>query len=1388
MTKKSKADSTDNSTNTTDPTSKAAELKPLYPQYDESSHSPYVKRLEKALQGEDTKIHNIALSGVYGSGKSSILEKVVEDLEKERPHTTRTISLAPLAAQLKKQDDRKVNSVSDEGDSASKEASGTSPKHSNDSSITNLIQKEIIKQLLYGTDPEKIPASHFHKMNEIGLGKQLRSSLAFGMLLLFILNIYQWPYSYIQKPLTWLPIPTGITKILAEIIIICLLSIAPFALFHYFGTRIHLAKIDVGTAGITLGENSDSYFDQYLDEIIYIFEKTGIRTVFFEDLDRFQDAQIFDSLRELNQILNNDPKLQRAESQHTKSQHTESIIQKKSRRLHFFHSAEEKNPQPSTPIQFVYAIHDAIFSNQYVSADEQVNNKESLAHSFSRAKFFDLIIPVVPFVSASNSYQIALKTLEDVLAANDPQMINLLELVADTIPDKRTWINIRNEFIVYREHLFDQSPERRFTSKLGLEESHLLAFIIYKNCYLDDSVKIHDGKSKLDYFYNNARELAKQKLPNLIYQNHKLENQISRFTDESNAEKRALELKAKLCHFMALIADTTEDNEDSLRVGLNANNASDASTPQAWRELTGCEETDQVYVEYDHRWARTTRLIPYSLLKRVIDTSLDIGQWEESQKINLMNKNANLSKTIEDLRSGDWAFILQFEESQTKESQTSLGKDFYALLGGNTSLLYRLISHGWIGQDYMLYSTIYTDEGITRNALNFILHHIDGNNPDCQFKLDDEDSEDVLRRIRRKDKAIFHQHRVLNIDLLHYMLSHCDDSETNQDTGQIIEMLSPLGNETAEFVSAYLDRLADDANPLLVKMASHSQNLLSFLVQRETTDTDMLCNQLDVTLHHLSGKIQYTVDGSLAIFLQNHWRSIPIFRDSDIAPTLIEPIIQILNNGKVRIDSLSELGYKDSNSGLRHPCVEQNLYVFSRSNLETALDTISQSDNNQDDSYSGCDRLPALNTIMHISRTVYANVLGHLEEYFDLLADNEKTLDCPSGQNIADDLFHILDDICQQAGQEKSAEKLIHTLLDKCSTSARLPLFEDRFDYFEDRFDVYAALMENDAVCFTPINLQFAFRCGFVGENHSLAEWIQKHDSFEQDSERKELDKEYLIDCILNLSPTILNIAKKIRLLQELELDSPIPISSIEPDKQELEHCPEIYAQLLKSGFIADTAESFKTLDGLPWPVREAWIKESQKFGDYLGDVKLHPNEACHIVCATDQRLKRFAGIIMDDFRSYTEGSDELNLLNASAALIKERKPIDKETLQELAEYDDGLDNTLFLFDAGLEPKSAIVMFADALEYVTAQDQPENEIVKNMKHFFQKVGDNYLKFTDPNSKCIILPNTDENQQIIKTLCNWKPQLIPQIEKIDEKNLIKIRRDQKSWNEFFKQGE
>lgn len=42
-----------------------------------------------------------------------------------------------------------------------------------------------------------------------------------------------------------------------------------------------------------------------MDEIVYFFEETKHRVVFFEDLDRLEDPSIFIHLRELNTLLNN---------------------------------------------------------------------------------------------------------------------------------------------------------------------------------------------------------------------------------------------------------------------------------------------------------------------------------------------------------------------------------------------------------------------------------------------------------------------------------------------------------------------------------------------------------------------------------------------------------------------------------------------------------------------------------------------------------------------------------------------------------------------------------------------------------------------------------------------------------------------------------------------------------------------------------------------------------------------------------------------------------------------------------------------------------------------------------------------------------------------------
>lgn len=62
--------------------------------------------------------------------------------------------------------------------------------------------------------------------------------------------------------------------------------------------------LQLGPTKLELDKNDSSYFDKYLNEIIYYFEVSGTNLVIFEDLDRFDDPYIFDALHELNELIN----------------------------------------------------------------------------------------------------------------------------------------------------------------------------------------------------------------------------------------------------------------------------------------------------------------------------------------------------------------------------------------------------------------------------------------------------------------------------------------------------------------------------------------------------------------------------------------------------------------------------------------------------------------------------------------------------------------------------------------------------------------------------------------------------------------------------------------------------------------------------------------------------------------------------------------------------------------------------------------------------------------------------------------------------------------------------------------------------------------------------
>ncbi|HIF6775982.1 TPA: hypothetical protein ACX37Z_004963, partial [Serratia marcescens] len=97
----------------------------------------------------------------------------------------------------------------------------------------------------------------------------------------------------------------------------------------------------------------ESYFDRYLNEVLYLFENVDADAIVFEDMDRFNSNNIFERLHEVNRLVN----IQRDIAGHNKS-----------------------------TLRFIYLLRDDIF----ISKD--------------RTKFFDYIIPVIPVVDSSNSY------------------------------------------------------------------------------------------------------------------------------------------------------------------------------------------------------------------------------------------------------------------------------------------------------------------------------------------------------------------------------------------------------------------------------------------------------------------------------------------------------------------------------------------------------------------------------------------------------------------------------------------------------------------------------------------------------------------------------------------------------------------------------------------------------------------------------------------------------------------------------------------------------------------------------------------------------------------------------------------------------------------------
>jgi hypothetical protein len=225
----------------------------------------YSESLKYAIDNSNTK--NVALTGTYGSGKSSIL-KTFENKYPE--YECLNISLATFNEN--KQDSKEIEFC-------------------------------ILKQLFYKVEQSKIPESRFKRIENhrfirfktflfilwlLSFVHYFKSDILDNAINLFHLNFYSAWASVIYFVYFVLGICFLVYKIMG------------------FVLNFKLTKFSFQNTEIENGDTKKSKdFENEIDEILYFFERNTINVVFIEDLDRFKNTNIFIKLREINFLINN---------------------------------------------------------------------------------------------------------------------------------------------------------------------------------------------------------------------------------------------------------------------------------------------------------------------------------------------------------------------------------------------------------------------------------------------------------------------------------------------------------------------------------------------------------------------------------------------------------------------------------------------------------------------------------------------------------------------------------------------------------------------------------------------------------------------------------------------------------------------------------------------------------------------------------------------------------------------------------------------------------------------------------------------------------------------------------------------------------------------------
>ena len=163
------------------------ELRDLAPIDNVENFDTYEQTLNWAFQNE--RVKNIALSGPYGSGKSSVIETYLRRNEKVKESTLK-VSLATFTSGVKRnQNQEEQNQKETNPKGLSEETQNGEDSEMKIGINEDEIEKAILKQLFYKVKPNRIPLSRFRKLRPQSWTDRVKAFAVISFLIILTLML-----------------------------------------------------------------------------------------------------------------------------------------------------------------------------------------------------------------------------------------------------------------------------------------------------------------------------------------------------------------------------------------------------------------------------------------------------------------------------------------------------------------------------------------------------------------------------------------------------------------------------------------------------------------------------------------------------------------------------------------------------------------------------------------------------------------------------------------------------------------------------------------------------------------------------------------------------------------------------------------------------------------------------------------------------------------------------------------------------------------------------------------------------------------------------------------------------------------------------------------------